>query len=88
MEVYSFQKEGRGLESRTDKYVDGKFSILINPKDGHAVAVCIDPREKRVLEFVVSILYLEKPSQVIVTVGNTIFGALFGVRKVSWEYVI
>ena len=67
----------------TDKYVDGKFSIQINPKDGHAVAECIDPRERRVLEFVVSILYLEKPSRVIVTVGNTIFGALSGVRKVS-----
>ena len=83
MEVYSFQKEGRGLESRTDKYVDGKFSILINPKDGYTVVKCLDPRERRVLEFVVPILYPEKPSWIIVTVGNTIFGALSGVKKVS-----
>ena len=33
---------------RIDKYVDGKFSILINPKDGHAVAKCVDPMERRV----------------------------------------
>ena len=40
------------------------------------------------LEFVVPILYLEKPSQDSVTVGNTIFGALSRVRKISWELVI
>ena len=33
-EVYSFQKEGRGLASRTDKYIDSKFSTLINPNVG------------------------------------------------------
>ena len=73
---------------RTDKYVDGKFSILINPKDGYAVAKCVDPRERKVLEFVVPILYPEKPSRVTVMVGNTIFGALSRIRKVSWGLVI
>ena len=87
-EVYNFAKEGRGQVSRTDKYVDVKFSIQINPKDGHAVADCIDSRKRRVSEFVVLILYLEKPNWIIVTIGNTIFGALFGARKVSWELVI
>ena len=88
VEIYSFLKEGRGQASRIDKFVDGKFSIQINPKDGHTVADCVDPREKRVLEFIVSILYSEKPSWIIVTVGNTIFGALSGARKVSWGLVI
>ena len=88
VEVYSFRKEGRGLALRTDKYVDGKFSIQINPKNGHIVAECIDPRERKVLEFVVLILYPEKPSQITVTIGNTIFGALSVVRKVSWGLVI
>ena len=87
-EVYSFTKEGRSQASRIDKYVDGKFSIQIIPKDGHAIADCIDPRERRVLEFVVLILYPEKPNQITVTVGNTIFGALSGIRKVSWGLVI
>ena len=87
-EVYSFRKEGKGLASRIDKYTNGKFSTLINPKDGYAVAICVDPRERKVLEFVLPILYLGKPSQVTMTVGNTIFGALSGVWKVSWRQVI
>ena len=66
-----------------DKFVDGKFSTLINPKDGHAVIDCIDPRKRKVLEFVVPILYLEKPNWITVMVANTIFGTLFGTRKVS-----
>ena len=88
MEVYSFRKEGRGLASQIDKYVDDKFSILINPKDGQAIAKCVDPREKRMLEFVVPILYPKKPSRNTMTVGNTIFGALSKVRKISWGLVI
>ena len=85
VEVYCFQKKGRGLASRTDKYIDGKFSTLINPKDGHAVADCKDPREKRVLEFVMPILYVEKLGRVTIMVGNTIFSALSEVWKVSWR---
>ena len=83
VEVYSFRKEGRGLASRMDKHIDDKFSTLINPKDGHAIANCVDPRERRILEFIVPILYLEKPNQVTMTVGNTIFGALSELSKVS-----
>ena len=70
-----------------DKYIDGKFSNLINPKDGHTVADCVDPRERRVLEFIVLILYLEKPNGVKMMVGNTIFGALSRLWKVSWGQV-
>ena len=87
-EVYSFAKEGRGQASRMDKFMDSKFSIQINPKDRHIVADCVDPRKRRVLEFVVPILYLEKPNRITMTVGNTIFGALSGTRKVSWGLII
>ena len=85
MEVYSFQKKGRTLVGRTNKYIDGKFSTSINPKDGHAVSDCVDPRERRFLEFIIPILYLEKPNRVTKTVGNTIFGALYGVWKINWR---
>ena len=87
-EVYNFSKDGREQASQTDKFVEGKFSTSINPKDGHAVVDCVDPREQRVLEFVVPILYLEKPTRITVTLANTIFGALSGIRKVSWGLVI
>ena len=40
------------------------------------------------LEFVIPILYPEKPTQVMVTVGNTIFGALLGERKVDWGILL
>ena len=43
-EVYSFPKDGRGQASWTDKLLEDKFSTPINPKDGHAIADCIDPR--------------------------------------------
>ena len=73
----------RGLASRTDKYIDGKFSTLINSKDGHTVADCIDPRKRRVLDFIVPILYPKKPNRVTMMVDNTIFGALSRLWKVS-----
>src|SRR5665811_1319999 len=76
------------VTGRIGMWVDGKFKQDINPKDGHAVSDCIDPREKRVLEFVVLILYPEKPGRVTKEIGNTIFGALSGEYKVSWGQVI
>ena len=83
MEVYSFWKEGRVMAGRTDKLTDGRFRISINPKDGHAIANCVDLRKKRELEFVMPILYSEKPSWVTLMVDNAIFGALSRFRKVN-----
>src|SRR5665811_1605460 len=83
-EVYSFRKAGRLKARRTDTWVDGKFQSPINSKDGHSVEDCIDPRERRVLEFIIPIIYLEKPRQVTKEIGNTIFGALAGEYKVNW----
>ena len=40
------------------------------------------------LDFIVPILYLEKPTQITITLSNTIFGALSGRRKVSWGLVM
>ena len=33
-EVYNFPKEGRGWASQTNKFASGKFSTLVNSKDG------------------------------------------------------
>ena len=70
--------------SMIDKYALRKFSCLVNPKDGYAIADCEDLRERRVLEFIVP----EKPTWVTTTISNTIFGVLFGATQVSWEIVI
>ena len=86
--VYGFGRGGEGMASRTDRYIDGMFSGRVNPKDGYAIANCKDPRVKRVLEFLVPLLYSEKPTRVTITVGNTIFGALSGERPVDWGVVV
>ena len=71
-----------------DKFIGGKFQNAANPKDGFAIADYEDSRAKRVLEFLIPILYPEKPTRVTVKVGNTIFGALLGERKVDWGIVL
>ena len=76
--VYSFGRGGEGMASRTDRFIDRMFSGRVNPKDGYAVVDCKDPRAKRVLEFLVPLLYPEKPTRITITVDNTIFGALSG----------
>ena len=60
----------------------------MNPKDRFAIADCEDSRAKRLLEFLIPILYPEKPTRVTVTVGNTIIGALLGERKVDWGIIL
>ena len=77
-ETYGFDAGGEGLTSKIDKFIDGKFWNSVNSKDEFAVADCEDVRTKRVLEFLIPILYPEKPTRITVMVGNTIFGALLG----------
>ena len=87
--VYGFARRGEGMASWTDRFIDGRFSGRVNPKDGYAVVDCREPRTRRVLEFLVPLLYPEKPTRVTITVGNTIFGALSGERPVEiWKIVV
>ena len=76
------------MASRTDRFIDGKFSGWVNPKDGFAVGDCKEARARRVLEFLVPLLNPEKPTKVTITVGNTIFGALSRERPVDWGIVV
>ena len=76
--VYGFAKEGEGMASRINRFIDGKFSAWVNPKDGYAVSKCKETRARRVLEFPVPLLYPENPTRVTITMENTIFGALSG----------
>ena len=86
--VYGFTRGGEGMASRTDWFIDGMFSGRVNPKDGYAIVDCNDPRVKRVLEFLVPLLYPKNPMRVTITVGNTIFGVLSGERPVDWGIVV
>ena len=86
--VYGFAKEGEGMASRTDRFIDGKFSGWVNPKDRYAIADCKEARARRVLEFLVPLLYPEKLTRVTIMVGNTIFGALSWERPIDWGLVV
>jgi hypothetical protein len=76
------------MAGRKDEYVKDCFQALPSPKDRYTIKDCTDPRHKRLLAFLVPILYPEKPNQITVTMGNTIFGALNGGRKVNWARII
>ena len=86
-EVCGFLEGGVGLAHRTDTYVDGKFTHTVDPKDGYPVKDCRNARQCRVLEFLVPIVHLDKPTRVTITIGNTIFGALDGRSLVDWGVV-
>ena len=73
---------------RMDRFIDGKFSARVNPKDGFVVSKCKEARARRVLEFLVPLLYPEKPTRVMIMVGNIIFGALSEERPVDWGQVM
>ena len=47
------------MASTMDRFIDGKFSAQVNPKDEFAVAQCKEARARRVLEFMVPLLYPE-----------------------------
>jgi hypothetical protein len=76
------------LAGRKDEYVKECFKDLPSPKDGYSIDDCKDPQHRRLLAFLVPIVYSEKPNRITVTWGNTIFGALNGGRKVNWARVI
>ena len=71
------------MANQTDKFVEGKFLHEVDPNDGFLVRECKNNRERRVLEFLVPIVHLDKPTRVTRTLGNTIFGALTGDRPVD-----
>ena len=87
-EVYSFWEGRAGLANRMDAYVDGKFIHAMDPKVGYPVRDCRNARHCRLLEFLVPIIHLDKPTRVTIIIGNTIFGALDGGRSVDWRMVL
>ena len=76
------------MVTRAERYAEGKFVNPPHPKDGYSLPECTDPRVRRVLEFLVPVLYPKKPARVMVTVGNIVFGAYTGEREVDWALVI
>ena len=77
-----------GWADRKDGLFAGKFTGSVDPKEGVYPGKCKNLRERRMLEFMMPILNPEKPKRVTLTVANTLFGALSGVRPVNWGIII
>jgi hypothetical protein len=83
-EVYGYSpRKGEGWASRKDNFYVGKFRGEHDPKDGFHPGNCRNNRERRMIEFILPILSLEKPKRLSITMANTLFGAMSGVRPVN-----
>ena len=88
-EVYGFKMGIKEVwAGRKDGLFAGKFIGEIDPKEGLHSRKCKNPRERRMLEFMMPILNPKKPKWITLTVANTLFRALSGVRPVYWEFII
>ena len=84
-DTYNFPSSGAGLSNWMDGYIEGRFMHQVDPKDGYSMGDCRNGRQRRVLEFLVPIVHPDKPTRVMITIGNTIFEALDG--EVDWGVV-
>ena len=85
--TYNFPRGGSGLSNQMEGYHEGRFMHQVDPKDGYSVGDCRNDRQRRLLEFLVPIVHPDKPTQVTITIRNTIFGALDGGREVDWGVI-
>ena len=76
------------MANRKAEFIKDKFQGAVNPKDGYAIEDCVDDRHRSLFQFLIPVLHPEKPTRVTITLGNTIFGALSGNRKVDWARII
>ena len=82
-DTYQFPRGGSGLSNRMEGHHEGRFMHQVDPKDGYSVSDCRVDRHRRLLEFLVPIIHLDKPTRVTITIGNTIFSTLDGRREVD-----
>ena len=75
-----------GSKGDTD-WVKERFSFL-SDHDGFKVADCLNPREQRLLEYVVPILNPEKPTTLTVTLARGILSALHRRKQINWGYLV
>ena len=87
--VYGFLKgKDEGWASRRDNFCVGKFRTDPDPNDGFHPRNCRNLRERRVIEFILPKFSPEKPKRLSITMANTLFGAMSGVRSVNWGRLI
>jgi hypothetical protein len=66
----------------------GKFTGDADPKEEFHPANCRSKRDKKVLEFLLPILNPDKPKRISLTMANTLFGEMSGIKPVNWGILI
>ena len=82
-QTYRFSGGESGLSNRTEGHHEGRFMHQVDSKDRYSVSDYRVDRHRRLLEFMIPIVHPDKPTRVMITIGNTIFGALDGGREVD-----
>src|ERR1700738_4440711 len=70
--VYGFKQEGENMATKKEDCTRDKIFQKLDPKYGYYVRDSKDTREWRMLAFLVPILSLEKPYNVILTFATTL----------------
>jgi hypothetical protein len=89
-ETYNFPDREEDLEAGgkgDTEWVKDRFTYL-SDHDGFKVTDCVNPREQRLLEYVVPILNPEKPTTLTVTLAREILSALHRRKKINWAYLV
>ena len=87
-EAYGFNLRGLGTCSRSKNFTGGRFSSASHRNDSLLVADCIDADVKKVLEYLVHILYPKRPTYCTLFLAGTIMDSYYEERKVAWGKVI
>ena len=87
--VYGFDRGIKeGWAGQEDGMFAGKLKGEVDPKEGLHPANCLNLREQTMLESMMPIQNPEKPKRITLTMANTLFRALSGVRPVNWGLII
>ena len=81
-------QDGSWISCPDGKVCGDRFGNPPDNKEGYGFLDCRDRRQRRLLEFLIPIVYPEKHTWITVTMANTIFGALSRKRPVHWGIVI
>ena len=80
--TYGFGPDGNGFCAGNEDFTPGRFSGPVHSKDGYLTSDCKNPRARRVLQFLVSILLPDRGARVTVGAASTTLGCFEGKRLV------
>ena len=86
--TYGFGPDGAGFCARNEDFTPGRFSGPVHSKDRYLMNDCSNPRVRRVLEFLVSIMFPDKGARVTVEIASLILGSFENKRKVDWGLIL